>query len=331
MKSQFSAHVSAALAVLVSFTGSSVRCAGTEAEQPTPLPDFAYIPAGVFAMGGDLHGRDDAPIHNVRVSAFNIHRTEVTKKVWDKVREWAAGNGYTDLPEGGGKAVNHPVHSVSWFDVVKWCNAKSQMENLTPCYYTNVSHSEVYRKGEIQLDDPMVDWNAEGYRLPTEAEWEKAARGGLSSKRFPWGNTISHERANFENDGDESYQNGTTGPHPIYKAGEEPYTSPVGSFAPNGYGLYDMAGNILEWCWDRYGDYGKGIRSDPRGVGDRAHTSRVFRGGFWGSDAACCSVAFRYYYNPDHRTEYRGFRLARSVTVQKGTTRPTAKSNYTAI
>ena len=273
------------------------------------LPGFAFIPGGEFTMGDALDGDKKAPQHKVNVSAFYMQKKEVRKAEWDEVRAWGLKNGYTDLPEGKGKAADHPVQTVSWYDVVKWCNAKSVKEGLTPCYYTDAAQTAVYQTGKSDLANTMVKWSAKGYRLPTEAEWEKAARGGLSGKRFSWGDTISHEQANFRNDGRESFQKGTTGFHPTYKTGELPYTSPVGSFAANGYGLYDMAGNVLEWCWDGKGEYPSALETDPRGATSGSH--RVIRGGGWIGLANDTRCSRRYGDGPDYAYHFIGFRLAR--------------------
>ena len=106
-------------------------------------------------------------------------------------------NGYSFDHAGAGKTTNNPVQTVNGYDVVKWCNARSQLAGLTPVYYINASMlpTQVYRTGDF--DTVYANWSANGYRLPTEAEWEKAARGGLSGKRFPWGDTISESQANY--------------------------------------------------------------------------------------------------------------------------------------
>jgi formylglycine-generating enzyme required for sulfatase activity len=247
------------------------------------LAGFDLIPAGEFTMGDSLDGDKDAPADQVNVSAFYMGQKEVTKAEWDAVKTWAVDHGYTDLATGAGKAADHPVQTVSWWDVVKWCNARSEKEGLKPCYTVSGS---VMKTGTAA---PTVNWAVTGYRLPTEAEWEKAARGGLSRKRFPWGDTISHSQANFRNDAAEAYQTGTTGYHPTYATGGVPYTSPVGSFSANGYGLQDMAGNVFEWCWNWSGTYASGAQTDPWGAA--SGSGRVVRGGGWsgGADAARCS------------------------------------------
>lgn len=273
---------------------------------------YQVIPAGSFTMGrtsGDTDG--DAPPVTVAVSVFSIGKYEVTKAQWDEVRLWGLENGYIDLAAGAGKAGNHPVQSISWWDAVKWCNARSQRDGLTPVYSVS---GEVMKTGTTP---PIADWSANGHRLPTEAEWEKAARGGVSGKRFPWASdTISHSNANFANTGGEAYATGTAGFHPTYATGATPYTSPVGSFEANGFGLHDMAGNVWEWCWDRYSTstYANGA-TDPRGPG--SGSGRVLRGGSWTNGGAPnCRASHRGANVPQSSNNFYGFRVARSSDLQ---------------
>jgi|GEM_PF-2128191 len=261
------------------------------------------IPAGSFLMGDHFGDRyrglyTPVPVHSVYVSAFYMDAHEVTKAMWDEVAAWAQDQGYDIGPEdGAGKGPDHPVVGVSWYEAVKWCNARSEKEGRTPAYYTSADKTTVYRTGELDIQNDWVRWDT-GYRLPTEAEWERAARGGCDGRRFPWcdSDTIDHSRANYYSDplGEMSYDTSPTPRyHPAYQIGDKPYTSPVCNFPPNGFGLYDMAGNVWEWCWDWYSQlyYGESPGADPRGPSSGYF--RVMRGGSFGSYAACCTVAHR--------------------------------------
>ena len=278
---------------------------------------FSLIPAGSFTMGNSVAADTDitdAPTHMVTVSAFYMAQNLVTKAEWDAVRTWGLANGYSDLVAGSGKASNHPVQMVSWYQTVKWCNARSQQEGLTPVYYTNDAQTTVYKTGDVNVTNAQVKWSANGYRLPSEAEWEKAARGGLSGKRFLWGDTISHSQANYYASSGWSYDlsaGAVNYYHPSYTAGGTSYTSPVGAFAANAYGLHDMAGNVWQWCWDWYGSYDPAVLTDPRGQA-AWRTLRVDRGGGWNDFADGCRVANRGRRNPSNSVNNIGFRVARS-------------------
>jgi len=175
-------------------------------------------------------------------------------------------------------------------------------------FYTDAGLTQVYTNDEVTL---YVNWTANGYRLPTEAEWEKAARGGLSGQRFPWGNTISESQANYNGATVfYSYDLGPTGYNAVGEIGGWPYTSPVGSFAPNDYGLYDMAGNVYEWCGDWYGTpYAGG--SDPRGPASGSY--RVLRGGNWLTYAEVARCAYRATGTPSGANGIVGFRCVRGL------------------
>lgn len=276
-------------------TGTALK-PGPPAQCPTCPPGMVLIPAGVSRAG--------IPPETVMVSAFYMDQYEVTGALWREVASWAMNHGYDISPSDGvAKGPDHPVVYIDWYEAVKWCNARSEMEGLTPCYYTDATLTKPYRTGRLDLRNEWVKWTANGYRLPTEAEWERAARGGCEGRRFPWcdTDTVDRSRANYYSywtfRGDKPSCSSDTSPtegfHPTYATGEKPYTSPVGAFPPNGYGLFDMAGNAAEWCWDSYWGLGHSSGTvDPRGPS--FSSERVVRGGGWYSSAADLEVTARH-------------------------------------
>jgi formylglycine-generating enzyme required for sulfatase activity len=250
---------------------------------PNPPAQMSFIPAGSFTMGDALDGDSTAlPLHTVHVSAIYMDQYDVTQSLWESVYQWATQHGYSFDNVGQGTGSNSPEQMMNWYDCVKWCNARSEMTGKKPAYYQNAGLSAPYRTGRLL---PYVDWNA-GYRLPTEAEWEKAARGGLDGKRYPWGDLINNTLAHY-NDTDET-------------------PTPVNTYPPNNYGLYDMSGNMWQWCWDWYGSYESASQIDPRGPA--TGTRHVNRGGGMVGAEYDCRVCDRDSDDPAFRDNYVGFR-----------------------
>jgi formylglycine-generating enzyme required for sulfatase activity len=249
------------------------------------MPDnFVRINGGTFTMGSPIsevnHDSDETQ-RQVTVSGFYMGKYEVTQAEYEAVMGTNPSNF---------KGANLPVEKVSWYDAVEYCNRRSQKEGLSPAYAISGIG-----------DSRTVTWNrgSNGYRLPTEAEWEYACRGGTATP-FSTGNNITTGQANY--DGNNPYNNNAKGTY------REKATA-VGSFAANHWGLYDMHGNVWEWCWDWYGDYSSGAQSNPGGAA--SGSSRVVRGGSWRYGAQDLRSAFRGSGPPSLRSDRIGFRLVR--------------------
>lgn len=253
--------------------------------------DMVLILMGEFIMGSsedNVHSeRDEKPQHRVYLDSFYIDIYEVSV---GHFREFVEETGYEALGDWDDpffdQSDEHPVVNVSWYDVIKYCNWRSTKEGLEPCY---------------NVDTGECDFTKDGYRLPTEAEWEKAARGA-DMRIFPWGNespdSEGHYRANYSKKPE----------------GDFYYTLPVDSYekGKSFYGLYNMAGNIWEWCNDRYSEdyYENSPYENPRGP--EIGKSRVLRGGFWFSYEKQLRAADRTRDKPSYLNGYYGFRCARS-------------------
>ena len=263
---------------------------GETAESPA---NMIRIPGGTFMMGrpaNDPVNANDGVRHQVTVSGFFMGKYAVTQKeycevmrsdIWFMRDVFLAVINATDWPLLG-EGDNYPMYYVGWYNAVYYCNRLSEHEGLTPVYTIN---------------ETDLRWNrsANGYRLPTEAEWEYACRAGTTTP-FNTGNNITTSQANY-------FPNNAKGTN-------REKTVEVGSFAPNAWGLYDMPGNVWEWCWDWFGDYPNGAQSDP--IGPPTGSERVVRGGSWNSEALWARSSSRSSFYPYQGYDSVGFRLVRS-------------------
>jgi formylglycine-generating enzyme required for sulfatase activity len=256
-----------------------------QTQRPAPIPDnFVRINGGTFTMGSPANepGRgSDETQHQVTVSGFYMGKYEVTQAEYQTVMGTNPSNF---------KGPNLPVEKVSWFDAVEYCNKRSQKEGLSPAYTIS---------GTGDSRTVSMNRNANGYRLPTEAEWEYACRA-VTTTPFSTGNNVTTSQANY--DGNFPYNGNAKGTN-LSK------TWNVGSGAANAWGLYDMHGNVWEWCWDWLGSYASGAQTDPDGASSGAN--RVVRGGSWYYDAQRLRSAYRSNTGPGYRLNDLGFRLAR--------------------
>ncbi|MCL2765774.1 MAG: formylglycine-generating enzyme family protein, partial [Treponema sp.] len=275
--------------------------------------EMAFIPAGTFTMGSpgtEPDRYDDEAQYQVRLSnGFYMGKYAVTQEQYEAVMQFNPSNFTTD-PLDDDIQERRPVEQVSWYHAIAFCNRLSLIEGLTPVYsIAGMSnndadawlHSAVPTSSNAAWNAVEADWDADGYRLPTEAQWEYACRAGTTTA-FNWGtNQITSDQANFY--ASDSLYNGS--PAGVYRS----RTTEVGRFAPNAWGLYDMHGNVWEWCWDWFGTYPTGTVTDPTGA--VSGSGRVLRGGGWNYDGQSLRSAQRVDGSPwDGYYDY-GFRLVR--------------------
>jgi formylglycine-generating enzyme required for sulfatase activity len=259
---------------------------------------MVWISGASFVMGSpaaepDRYSNEQA--HTVTVDSFYMGIFEVTQKEYLDI----VGSNPSSFKGG-----DLPVEKVSWYDAIEYCNARSRKEGLVPAYTINKSRQDANNKTQSTLDSLKwtVSWdkNANGYRLPTEAEWEYACRAGTSTP-FYTGDTITTDQANY--DGNYPYNGNDKG---IYRES----TTAAGSFPANPWGLYDMHGNVWEWCWDWYGILGGSVQTNP--TGPASGSGHVLRGGSWQELARDLRSASRTDAPPTRKGIYLGFRVVRS-------------------
>ncbi|MCL2127598.1 MAG: formylglycine-generating enzyme family protein [Treponema sp.] len=261
------------------------------------IPDnLALIRGGFFTMGSpenepERSGIED-PQHRVTLRSFYMGKHPVTQKEYQEVM------GENPSANAGS---NYPVDTVSWYDAVEFCNRLSQKEGLKPVYTINKEASDSSNTSAYDNVKWQVSWDrtANGYRLPTEAEWEYACRAGTSTP-FSTGRNITTSQANY--DGNYPYDNNEKGA----SLGQ---TSPVDKYEPNPWGLHDMHGNVREWCWDWYGSYTDAAQVNPQGPAVGSY--RVDRGGSWNLGGQYLRSAGRGSITASTRDNDLGFRVIR--------------------
>ena len=276
------------------WTDSQITSATYTISAPPPPVQMIYVPGGTFTMGrttgsGFSH---ELPTHTVTLNSFYIGKFEVTQAEYSQNMQpgssWTSGYGLGD---------NYPAYYVSWYAILKYCNLRSIAEGLTPCYTINGSTNPanwgaVPTSNDSTWNAAICNWNANGYRLPTEAEWEYAARGATNNPDYLYSGSDDINAVAW------------------YGSNSGYISHPVGTKAPNGIGTYDMSGNLYEWCWDWYAPYVNETIINP--TGPSSGTARVIRGGSWTSGAINCRSTARNA-KPIVVSGAIGFRLCRGI------------------
>lgn len=280
-----------------------------QTENPMPESGYVFVEGGTFNMGSE----DESPVHSVTLSSFVMCDHPVTQKEYLDV----TGNNPSEF-----KGDEKPVETVSWYDAVEYCNALSKRKGLTPCYEIDKENKDPQNNWDE--DDKKwtitCNFDADGYRLPTEAEWEYAARGGKACKEYKFSGSDSVDEVAWHEDNAQGRLN-----HIDDEISEDEYedfdededddgygTQPVKTKKPNTLGIYDMSGNVYEWCWDWFGIYEDAPQDNPTGE-TIPEANRIARGGSWFWDEDFCTVTTRKCFYPCTVKDDLGFRVVRSI------------------
>ncbi|MFZ1982422.1 MAG: SUMF1/EgtB/PvdO family nonheme iron enzyme [Smithella sp.] len=264
-----------------------------------------YVPAGSFQ-------RDSTSTNISTVSAFRMSQYDITRT------QFAAIMGTDPSNATYSSGTSDPVQMTNWYHAIAFCNKLSIAEGLTPVYsvsginFTTLTYAAIPTADDTNWDAATADWSANGYRLPTEMEYMWAAMGatsdGISADIVGGVNTGGYTKGyagSIETGGAQV----NIGNYVWYATNSGSTTHPVGTKLPNELGLYDMSGNVWEWCWDWYSSYPAGTQADYRGAASGPY--RVLRGGSWGNFASNATVAIRYNDSPDSQSSLIGFRVVR--------------------
>ena len=278
-------------------------CGEPETKEIQTVPEgFVLVEAGTFQMGSNEGLESNKPVHEVTITTpFYMGKYEVTQAEYEKYCSDGGSSPSSDYGDGD----NYPAYYVSWYDAIVYCNKRSMAERLTPCYSISDSTNpdewgSVPTSSNDTWNSVECNWNANGYRLPTEAEWEYAARAG--------DNTVDSLTYSGTSDVDELGDYAW-----YYDSANDNTTHEVGTKLHNAFGLCDMSGNVWEWCWNwftwSYDTEAEG-GSDPTGTSAGSH--RVYRGGGWAYFSDGCAVSYRGGCTPYGRYSDLGFRVVRA-------------------
>ena len=278
---------------------------------PETSSDLILVQGGTFTMGDqfDEGNPDEKPVHEVTLGSFYMGKTEVTFEQYDA---FCAATGHAKADDYDWGRGRRPVINVDWYDALEYCNWLSLQSNLTPVYQIDTSQEDPQNNhgGDDKRWLITVDWTANGFRLPTEAEWEYAAREGGKKLRFAHGKEVlDPAQVNFDASEDYKTDFSVVGQSPLTTISVDDLPESV-----NSLGLRHMVGNVYEWCFDWHSEtYYSEMADGNAPKGPDSGRYRVIRGGCWGSLPKDCRTSYRNCRRADEAQGYVGFRVVRKA------------------